>query len=957
MATGNNSTYNKGSQSNTRSKTTASRSASAASSSQKTRSAQASRSTSASRTGGRKTKAQLAQEQARKNEIHLFICMAVCTFFFISNFGWCGVVGNFFAKFMFGLFGVVEYVLPLYIFLTEAFLLSNGAKKAVVNRVLCVGLFIVAAAFIFQLTAGADHMTAKLLYEQGAQEKKGGGFILGGLLVVLHNLIGKPGAIIVIALLIIIGIIVVMNVSLIDFAKERSVQFKNRYNALYEDDDEEDIDPEAALEAKRRTKLDNIKVEQEKPATPVKKKKKKVKNKKVEGEEVHELKPLPHEDLFNPNLTLQDAKDVSEGYVDLSLLKKKKGGVTELRSAKADIPPVPESVKEETVDFFDRPDYAGSIEEDQAWEKEVSSKLEGENTVYDAAATETNEISQNAEATDIKTGMTKNEISASADETSIQNEENTAVTETVTRKRKKTKESEQEMLSERDQIAETIQENSEHKPVKEYKFPPLKLLKSGRGKGTKSNEASVRETAMKLKSTLENFGVNVTVTDYSCGPSVTRYELQPEQGVKVSKITNLADDIKLNLAAADIRIEAPIPGKPAVGIEVPNKESQPVFFRDLLESDNFQKFPSNIAFAVGKDISGQVVVADIAKMPHLLIAGATGSGKSVCINTLIMSILYKAKPDDVKLIMVDPKQVELSIYNGIPHMLIPVVTDPKKAAGALNWAVLEMTNRYQLFAQYNVRNLQGYNEKVKAVTDSEEGSEDLKKLPQIVIIVDELADLMMVAHGEVEDAIVRLSQLARAAGIHLVIATQRPSVDVITGLIKANVPSRIAMTVSSGVDSRTILDMNGAEKLLGKGDMLFYPTGYPKPVRVQGAFLSDDEIADVVDFLKEESGEAIYDESISNEIANTKVGGSGGGASSAEPEYDDYFVDAGKFIIGKDKASIGMLQRVYKIGFNRAARIMDQLSEAGVVGPEEGTKPRKVLMSMEEFENYVEEYL
>lgn len=957
MATGNNSTYNKGSQSNTRSKTTAGRSTSAASSSQKTRSAQASRSTSASRTGGRKTKAQLAQEQARKNEIHLFICMAVCTFFFISNFGWCGVVGNFFAKFMFGLFGVVEYVLPLYIFLTEAFLLSNGAKKAVVNRVLCVGLFIVAAAFIFQLTAGADHMTAKLLYEQGAQEKKGGGFILGGLLVVLHNLIGKPGAIIVIALLIIIGIIVVMNVSLIDFAKERSVQFKNRYNALYEDDDEEDIDPEAALEAKRRTKLDNIKVEQEKPATPVKKKKKKVKNKKVEGEEVHELKPLPHEDLFNPNLTLQDAKDVSEGYVDLSLLKKKKGGVTELRSAKADIPPVPESVKEETVDFFDRPDYAGSIEEDQAWEKEVSSKLEGENTVYDAAATETYEISQNAEDTDIKTGMTKNEISASADETSIQNEENTAVTETVTRKRKKTKESEQEMLSERDQIAETIQENSEHKPVKEYKFPPLKLLKSGRGKGTKSNEASVRETAMKLKSTLENFGVNVTVTDYSCGPSVTRYELQPEQGVKVSKITNLADDIKLNLAAADIRIEAPIPGKPAVGIEVPNKESQPVFFRDLLESDNFQKFPSNIAFAVGKDISGQVVVADIAKMPHLLIAGATGSGKSVCINTLIMSILYKAKPDDVKLIMVDPKQVELSIYNGIPHMLIPVVTDPKKAAGALNWAVLEMTNRYQLFAQYNVRNLQGYNEKVKAVTDSEEGSEDLKKLPQIVIIVDELADLMMVAHGEVEDAIVRLSQLARAAGIHLVIATQRPSVDVITGLIKANVPSRIAMTVSSGVDSRTILDMNGAEKLLGKGDMLFYPTGYPKPVRVQGAFLSDDEIADVVDFLKEESGEAIYDESISNEIANTKVGGSGGGASSAEPEYDDYFVDAGKFIIGKDKASIGMLQRVYKIGFNRAARIMDQLSEAGVVGPEEGTKPRKVLMSMEEFENYVEEYL
>ncbi|MBQ8913476.1 MAG: DNA translocase FtsK, partial [Lachnospiraceae bacterium] len=319
-------------------------------------------------------------------------------------------------------------------------------------------------------------------------------------------------------------------------------------------------------------------------------------------------------------------------------------------------------------------------------------------------------------------------------------------------------------------------------------------------------------------------------------------------------------------------------------------------------------------------------------------------------------ILYKAKPDEVKLIMVDPKQVELGVYNGIPHLLIPVVTDPKKAAGALNWAVMEMTNRYQLFAQYNVRNLEGYNEKVKNVTGTEEGVEELKKLPQIVVIVDELADLMMVAHGEVEDAIVRLTQLARAAGIHLVIATQRPSVDVITGLIKANVPSRIAMTVSSGTDSRTIIDMNGAEKLLGKGDMLYYPTGYPKPVRVQGAYLSDEEIANVTRFLKEQSGEVKYDEKVSAEIDSSKAGG-GSVGSSASNDVDEYFVDAGKFIIGKEKASIGMLQRVYKIGFNRAARIMDQLEEAGVVGPEEGTKPRKVLMVMEEFENYVENNL
>ncbi len=853
----------------------------------------------ASSSSGRKTKQELQKEQAHRDEIHLFICLAVCTFFFISNFGWCGVVGNFFAKFMFGLFGVVEYVLPIYVFLASAFLLSNGAKKKVVKRVLCVGLFLIAAAFIFQLSAGAKDMTAKLLYDMGSNEKKGGGFLLGGMLVILYNLIGKPGAVIVIALLIIIGIIVVMDVSLVEMAKERGSQFKNRYDALYED--EEEYDPEVALEMKRRTKLDNIRVEQEAP----KRKKKKVKNRKVEGEEVHELKPLPPEDLFNPNLTLQDAKDVADGYVDIDLLKKKKHA--------------------ENVDFFAKPEFAESASAQE--EKQ--------------AETETLHAEMPADM------MVQEPVEEAAEQ---------PVQETQARRPRRTKESEQQMLAERDNIEKTIQETQEEKPAKPYKFPPLSLLKSGKRGGIKSNEASVRETAMKLKSTLENFGVNVTVTDYSCGPSVTRYELQPEQGVKVSKITNLADDIKLNLAAADIRIEAPIPGKPAVGIEVPNKESQPVYFRELLESDNFVKFPSNIAFAVGKDISGQVVVADIAKMPHLLIAGATGSGKSVCINTLIMSILYKAKPDDVKLIMVDPKQVELSIYNGIPHMLIPVVTDPKKAAGALNWAVLEMTNRYQMFAQYNVRNLQGYNEKVKSVTGLEEGNEELKKLPQIVIIVDELADLMMVAHGEVEDAIVRLSQLARAAGIHLVIATQRPSVDVITGLIKANVPSRIAMTVSSGVDSRTILDMNGAEKLLGKGDMLFYPTGYPKPVRVQGAFLSDEEIANVVDFLKEQSGEVQYDEAISNEIANAKVGGAGG-AAATESEYDDYFVDAGKFIIGKDKASIGMLQRVYKIGFNRAARIMDQLSEAGVVGPEEGTKPRKVLMSMEEFENYVEQYL
>lgn len=489
-----------------------------------------------------------------------------------------------------------------------------------------------------------------------------------------------------------------------------------------------------------------------------------------------------------------------------------------------------------------------------------------------------------------------------------------------------------------------------------YVFPPVTLLKKGSSKAMGDTKAHLQETANKLQQTLKNFGVNVTITNVSCGPSVTRYELQPEMGVKVSKIVNLADDIKLNLAAADIRIEAPIPGKAAIGIEVPNKENVTVAFRDLIESEEFKQHPSKIAFAAGKDIAGKVIVADIAKMPHLLIAGATGSGKSVCINTIIMSILYKTNPEDVKLIMIDPKVVELSVYNGIPHLFIPVVTDPKKASGALHWAVSEMTDRYQKFADYNVRDLKGYNQKVESIKDIEDENKP-KKLPQIVIIVDELADLMMVAPGEVEDAICRLAQLARAAGIHLIIATQRPSVNVITGLIKANMPSRVAFAVTSGVDSRTILDMNGAEKLLGKGDMLFYPQGYSKPLRVQGAFVSDKEVQEVVNFLTQQNGETSYDAELEEKIhASAPSAKSEGGASDAN-ERDAYFADAARLLIDKDKGSIGMLQRYFKIGFNRAARIMDQLEEAGIVGPEEGTKPRKVLMGPEEFEQYQEEYL
>ncbi|MBQ9632223.1 MAG: hypothetical protein IJV04_04815, partial [Lachnospiraceae bacterium] len=490
----------------------------------------------------------------------------------------------------------------------------------------------------------------------------------------------------------------------------------------------------------------------------------------------------------------------------------------------------------------------------------------------------------------------------------------------------------------------------------EYHLPPVELL-SEPVKSEGTSQAELVETSERLRTTLANFGVNVTITDAVCGPTVTRYELQPEKGVKVSKIVNLSDDIKLNLAAADIRIEAPIPGKPAIGIEVPNSKPSVVSFRELMESDEFQRAASPITFAAGRDIGGKIMISDIAKMPHVLIAGATGAGKSVWINTIIMSILYKAMPDEVKFIMIDPKVVELSVYNGIPHLLIPVVTDPKKAAGALAWAVKEMMDRYDKFAKTGVRDMKGYNARImNGVIHYDMNGQSVEaaaeKMPQIVVIVDELADLMMVASHEVEESICRLAQLARAAGIHLVIATQRPSVNVITGLIKANMPSRIAFAVTSGVDSRTILDMVGAEKLLGKGDMLYYPQGLPKPLRVQGAFVSDKDVARVVDFIRKETGPVEYSQDIDIQMQEAQEQESSPAAAPTpdrQDEKDVYFDEAVRILTGKKKASISMLQRYLKIGFNRAARIMDQLGDAGVVGPEEGTKPRKVLMTMEEF--------
>lgn len=479
-----------------------------------------------------------------------------------------------------------------------------------------------------------------------------------------------------------------------------------------------------------------------------------------------------------------------------------------------------------------------------------------------------------------------------------------------------------------------INVSSDSKIEKNYKLPTVNLLNATiKSEKPRGNKKEILEKAKKLEHTLSSFGVEAKVVEINRGPTVTRYELAPSAGVKVSKIVNLADDIALNLAASGIRIEAPIPGKAAVGIEVPNKEVSPVFLSEIIDTDKFRSFESKLAFVLGKDVGGEPVITDIAKMPHLLIAGATGSGKSVCINTLITSILYKANPNEVKLLMIDPKVVELGVYNEIPHLLIPVVTDAKKAAGALNWAVQEMVLRYQKFADSGVRDLTGYN----AISNSPE-----EKMPQIVIIIDELADLMMVAANNVEDAICRLAQMARAAGMHLVIATQRPSVDVITGIIKANIPSRVSFAVTSQVDSRTILDMGGAEKLLGRGDMLFYPVGESKPRRIQGAFISDKEVENVINFIKDQY-KAEYSEDIIEKIYTEKE------VEINPGDNDDFLNEAIEIVIESEHASISMLQRRLRVGYARAARLIDQMEARGIVGGFEGSKPRQVLISKEQY--------
>ena len=933
-----------------------------------------------STTNSRSRQAQrTAQDSELFHEIGLIVLFVVMVILFCCNFGIIGPVGNAISGVLFGIFGFTAYIAPIVIFLAVAFWFANEGNPTAVRKMIAgVVLFLMLGVIcdLIARTAGSmEQYDIKLLYTNCSTGKKGGGILAGSICYLLLHYLETVGTVLVVLLCSVISLILVTERSFLnsmrnggdrirELSREDAVRRRENAQIRRQEQEERNSQREEARrireeerrirEEERRLRAEEKENEQILNAIPRR-------EKKVSGVMMdtslkkQEAQPVGRREDIHEIVYEEDAQEipvVEETRVTSSDFDKiKVTGMHQvtMQEAAAEEPYEEIPVEEVTsAATFKKP-----FERRESWQEEAALLTPQAESIR----IHKEDIPEPVEepVTEWQSSSDMRQLQPET-EPVVRESAETATTESRIRPKITAPEPPKGNSLAEDQIHKDIAKAAKQPPA-EYRIPPLSLLQKGKA-ATGYSSRELKETAMRLQQTLNTFGVKVTITDISQGPSVTRYELQPEQGVKVSKIVGLADDIKLNLAATDIRIEAPIPGKAAIGIEVPNKENMTVALRDLLESKEFQEFNSNIAFAVGKDIAGKTVVADIAKMPHMLIAGATGSGKSVCINTLIMSILYKAHPDDVKLIMVDPKVVELSVYNGIPHLLIPVVTDPKKASAALHWGVSEMEDRYRKFADYNVRDLKGYNKKIETMPVPE-GEEAPKKMPQIVIIVDELADLMMVCPGEVEESICRLAQLARAAGIHLIIATQRPSVDVITGLIKANMPSRVAFSVSSGVDSRTILDMNGAEKLLGKGDMLFYPQGYSKPARVQGAFVSDKEVSDVVDYLKNQAlGNTYsnYAEDIEEKIKNIGTsGGSSGSGSGGGNDRDEYFEEAARFIIDKDKASIGMLQRVLKIGFNRAARIMDQLCEYGVVGEEEGTKPRKVLMSMEQFEQLLEE--
>lgn len=953
------------------------------------------------------SKAQEYDAPLMGDEAAIIITFAVSLFLFLSNLGLCGPIGAALKAVQLGLFGVVGYLFPIVLSFVVAFILSNIDNPHATLRMSSALFMLVFLSALFQLftAGGVQDMSLMDFYSEGAELGIGGGIVGGALAMVLHTIAGTVGAALILIVASFVCLIYTTGKPLARIIAKHSARAASHARDRAREDfsqvaesarlhrEERRLAREEELRARRagvdmqaidlsahqslsemsagatvsaeanaadQTTARQTAVPEDPFTIPALDDTAAYEAALGAGADVKQ--PVSVEPKLNaePTITGMGAilgpDENAANSVELPL-NVRHTPVT--RDDRATMPGSPDIWDDQNLMDSYMDDEADVVQVDDELHSEAEDAMDAElHPLADSDDTESavayagdDEVSvaRNGVATIGRGDMEQGTRRIVASNGQVIDADVEPIKKKIESQLDREKKENTPTDADNAKVQQEILEKK--KPKKPYVIPPLSLLQKPARQDFDTRE-EIRQNALTLQETLKSFGVNVTITNISIGPAVTRYELQPEIGVKVSKIVSLTNDIKMRLAAADIRIEAPIPGKSAVGIEVPNKHGATVYLGDVLGSSEFQGAKAKLAFGVGKDIAGKTIVTDIAKMPHLLIAGATGSGKSVCINTLIMSLLFKYKPEDVRMIMVDPKVVELSVYNGIPHLLIPVVTDPKKAASALNWAVAEMTDRYKKFAESGSRDLKGYNEKIMAVRNDPEIPEDQKpeKLPQIVIIIDELADLMMVSSQEVEDAICRIAQLARAAGMHLVIATQRPTVDVITGLIKANVPSRIAFAVSSGTDSRTIIDMNGAEKLLGKGDMLFFPQGIPKPVRVQGAFVSDQEVSDVVDFIKQEMGEVEYSERIQQQV---QAGGGGEGSLGGAGNQDELFVEAGQLIIETEKASIGMLQRKFRIGFNRAARIMDQLAEAGVVGPEEGTKPRKIIMTLAEFDELI----
>lgn len=871
----------------------------------------------------------------------LFISISVISLLLmVSVLGHGGSFGELFRELQFGFSGLLAYVFPIFLFALSVYLYVGKKKNHKFARAFVYVILFIFVCFFVQLVSGnyAGGGTAFQAVIYSRQTHRGGGLIGGGLEGIIRSAFGLIGAYLIDIAVIILCLVYLTGKSFVAGVGRGTAK---AYNKAYTKT-KENIEYQKEQRSRRKEEESRLRMDH-----------------KVSGvsfdTKVGDNTSAAHENAGKPSSFAEEKKIEYLSYdADDTADTDVKDLFPESESRDTQEPALEAGRSEEEFPAYEYEEESSYKEADSYEEAYEYEEADGYEKVDGYEEVDSYVEDDREEAEDPRAIL--EELARPAASAAVSVGGAAALVSGAKQKKEKTENSSFQESRERVSYGkkeEAGEENgeieiSDHAPeAEEYRFPSIELLaRPARSAGGRDEFAY--QNQKKLQDTMQSFGVNVTVTGFQQGPTVTRYELLPAAGVKVSKILSLSDDLKLALAAADIRIEAPIPGKSAIGIEVPNKTRVTVSLRELIDTEAFANHKSKIAFAAGKDINGNVILADIQKMPHLLIAGATGSGKSVCINTIIMSILYKARPDEVKLIMIDPKVVELSVYNGIPHLLTPVVTDPKKAASALNWAVAEMTRRYQLFAAESVRDIKAYN--AKARKKNAEMEEIAEILPQIVIIVDELADLMMVAPSEVEDAICRLAQLARAAGLHLVIATQRPSVNVITGLIKANMPSRIAFSVSSGVDSRTILDMNGAEKLLGNGDMLYYPQGLSKPLRVQGAFVSDDEVSAVAEALKENNEKPEYNEEISNhEIASSGIAS----AAESEEERDELFQQAGRFLIEANKGSIGSLQRKFRIGFNRAARIVDQLEEAGVLGPEEGTKPRQILMTIEEFESLV----